>query len=169
MKSKKIFPDRSWAQVMSPEDLGYSSNQLQDAQAFSEGLATSAVVIVKGGRILKEWGAVDTRHIMFSARKSFMNALFGNYVEQGVVNLDRTLADIGIDDKVPLSEEEKQATIRDVIKARSGVYHPVNYTGWPMPERGSHRPGSYFYYNQWDFNVAGSIFEKLTDKNIFEA
>lgn len=169
MKSKKIFPGRCWEQVTCPEDLGYSSDQLQDAQAYSKNMATSAVVIVKGGRILKEWGAVDTRHIMFSVRKSFTSALYGNYVEQGIIDLDKTLGDIGIDDKVPLSEEEKQATIRDVIKARSGIYHPVNYSGWPIPERDSHRPGTYFYYNQWDFNVAGSIFEKLTGKKIVDA
>src|SRR6266849_2434788 len=30
--------------------------------------------------------------------------------------------------------------------------------GWP--KRGSHSPGSYWFYNNWDFNALGSIFEK---------
>ena len=30
-------------------------------------------------------------------------------------------------------------------------------------------PGSFFYYNNWDFNALGTIFEKITGKRIFEA
>jgi len=37
------------------------------------------------------------------------------------------------------------------------------------PERGSHPPGTFYYYNNWDFNVLGVIFEKLTGKKIFDA
>src|SRR5206468_1075005 len=29
-------------------------------------------------------------------------------------------------------------------------------------------PGTFWYYNNWDFNVLGTIFGKLTGKNIFE-
>jgi CubicO group peptidase (beta-lactamase class C family) len=36
------------------------------------------------------------------------------------------------------------------------------------PERGSHAPGEHFYYNNWDFNVAGAILEKATGESIFE-
>ena len=28
------------------------------------------------------------------------------------------------------------------------------------PERGSHAPGTFFYYNNWDFNALGTIFEQ---------
>ena len=28
------------------------------------------------------------------------------------------------------------------------------------PERGSHAPGTFWYYNNWDFNVLGTVFEK---------
>ena len=30
------------------------------------------------------------------------------------------------------------------------------------PPRGSHAPGAFYYYNNWDFNVAGTIFRQLT-------
>ena len=29
-----------------------------------------------------------------------------------------------------------------------------------MPPRGSHVPGSFWYYNNWDFNVLGTVFEQ---------
>jgi CubicO group peptidase (beta-lactamase class C family) len=37
------------------------------------------------------------------------------------------------------------------------------------PERGSHPPNTFFYYNNWDFNVAGVIFEQETGVGIFDA
>ena len=36
------------------------------------------------------------------------------------------------------------------------------------PPRGTQLPGAHWYYNNWDFNVLGTIFEKLTGKSIFE-
>ena len=54
----------------------------------------------------------------------------------------------------------------------SGVYWPEsNPSGnsLPPPKRGSKRPGEYFYYNNWDYNVAGTAFEQLTGKAIFRA
>ena len=37
------------------------------------------------------------------------------------------------------------------------------------PPRGSHAPGEFFLYNNWDFNTLGGIFEKITGENIFQA
>lgn len=37
------------------------------------------------------------------------------------------------------------------------------------PARGSHEPGDYFYYNNWDFNVLGVIFERLSKLSLGEA
>ena len=37
------------------------------------------------------------------------------------------------------------------------------------PARGSHPPGSFFYYNNWDFNALGTIFIQVTGEDIFEA
>lgn len=37
------------------------------------------------------------------------------------------------------------------------------------PVHGNHPPGPYWYYNNWDFNALGTIFEKSTNTTIFEA
>ena len=37
------------------------------------------------------------------------------------------------------------------------------------PARGSHAPGTFWYYNNWDFNALGSIFEKRTGLKIGDA
>jgi len=36
------------------------------------------------------------------------------------------------------------------------------------PPRGSHLPGTFFHYNNWDFNVLGTIFEQETGTKLFE-
>jgi hypothetical protein len=91
---------------------------------------------------------------------------------EGRISLTGTLAELGIDDKPPsLTDAEKQATVRDLLMARSGVYHPAAYEDSDMekkrPPRGSHPPGSFWYYNKWDFNALGTIYRKSTGEDIF--
>jgi CubicO group peptidase (beta-lactamase class C family) len=168
-----VVPGKHWEAVDHPEDLGYSSARLAEAEEFSKGLKTAAVIIVVDGRILYEWGEVEKKFKTHSIRKSVLSALYGNYVKEGVIDLDLTLAELGIDDEPPLSGEERNATVRDCLKARSGIYHTALYESPRMkalkPERHSGKAGTHWYYNNWDFNAAGTIFEILTGKNIFEA
>lgn len=35
------------------------------------------------------------------------------------------------------------------------------------PARGSHRPGTFWYYNNWDFNALGTIFEQASGTHIY--
>ena len=99
-----------------------------------------------------------------SVRKSFLSALYGIHVRLGTLDLSKTLAELGIDDQPPLTPGERSATVRMVLQARSGVYHA--YVGGlaedrdAMPARGSHPSGTFWYYNNWDFNVLGTIFEQ---------
>jgi CubicO group peptidase (beta-lactamase class C family) len=60
-----------------------------------------------------------------------------------------------------------------LLMSRSGVYlaegePDPDPTDHP-PARGSQYPGAFFYYNNWDFNAAGTAFEKLTGQNIYDA
>jgi CubicO group peptidase (beta-lactamase class C family) len=84
------------------------------------------------------------------------------------------LADLGIDDRPPvLSEKEKQATVIDLLKARSGIFHEAAAESEGMkrrrPSREAFAPGEHWYYNNWDFNVLGTIFERETNQNIGQA
>jgi CubicO group peptidase (beta-lactamase class C family) len=103
-----------------------------------------------------------------------LNSLYGIYVEKGVIDTSLTLDDLNIDDIEPgLTETEKSARIADLLKSRSGVYHKASAVSEGMaaqkPERGSHKPNEFYYYNNWDFNVLGSIFEQLTGRSIYRA
>ena len=76
------------------------------------------------GKVLFSWGSVSHNYYTHSIRKPLLSALYGIHVNQGNINLDATMEDLNIDDIPPsLTNEEKQATVRDLIKSRSGVYH----------------------------------------------
>jgi reactive intermediate/imine deaminase len=166
------YPGRQWQRYASPEDAGWSSARLREAWDYAKTIKTAAVMVVAGGRVVDEWGETSTRYNIHSIRKSLLSALYGIHVQDGEIDLSKTLADLGIDDNAPsLTAIEKTATLRDVIEARSGVYHPALYETASMaaarPARGSHAPGTFWYYNNWDFNVLGTIFERLTRTNLF--
>jgi CubicO group peptidase (beta-lactamase class C family) len=69
--------------------------------------------------------------------------------------------------------KKNRQKVRDLIKSRSGVYHEAAAETSEMadarPARGSHPPDTFFYYNNWDFNVAGTIFLQETGEDIFRA
>jgi CubicO group peptidase (beta-lactamase class C family) len=114
--------------------------------------------------------AVDCRSI----RKPLLGALFGRHVADGRIDLDATLADLGIDDAVPppLTAAERSARVRDLLACRSGIYHPSNHQGAAaraaLPPRGAHQPGTHFFYNNWDFNALGTILERCTGMTLFD-
>ena len=152
---------------------GWSEPLLTAARQYASTQKTLAVVVVQSGRLVDQWGPVDKKIEVRSIRKSFLSALYGIHVAEGRIDLSKTLAELGIDDAHPvLTSAEKQATILDLLRSRSGVYHDAARETPRMrsrrPPRGSHPPGSFFYYNNWDFNVLGAIFQNLTGANIFE-
>ena len=131
---------------------------------------TTGFVAIVGGRKLMTYGNIDTVTYIASARKSILSMLFGKYVRNGTVDLNKSLADLGMDDIGGLTDQEKQATVKDLITARSGVFHPASNAGSdPAPPRGSQKHGTYFLYNNWDFNALGGAFEIMTKRDIYDA
>ena len=127
-------------------------------------------MVIDKGKVVVDWGSDTMRIKISSMRKSLLSCLYGIHIHRGEININETLEECGIDDEPPLTPEEKQATIKMLLQARSGVYHSY-VAGTPamrlkMPVRGSHAPGTFWYYNNWDFNALGGIFEKETHKKI---
>ena len=170
---KGIYPNEQWQKVVKPENLGWSSDKLAEARAYSKKIGSAAVMIVENGVVIDAWGDVTRRFQCHSMRKSLLSGLIGIHVDEGNIDLSQTMAQLGIDDYPPsLTAEEKRATVGDLIKARSGIYHPALGESSGMkkmrPKRHSHAPGSFWYYNNWDFNALGTIFMQETGQNIFK-
>ncbi len=140
-----IYPGATWTRVPSGDQVGWSEAKLKEARAYAGTIDTAAVMIIVGGLVLDEWGETTKRLNIHSIRKSLLSALYGMHVRDGQIELSKTLADLGIDDRNPLTPVEKSATVGDLLKARSGIYHPALYETRDMalarPARGSYAPG----------------------------
>ena len=128
-------------------------------------------MIVRNGMVAYTYGDVTQPSYLASARKSLLSMLYGKYVAAGVIDLDRTVGELGIEENAPLLDVERSAKVRDLLTSSSGVYWPAGSPGGDedTPARGSQKPGVLFHYNNWDFNVAGEIFQRLTGMSVFDA
>jgi CubicO group peptidase (beta-lactamase class C family) len=169
-----VVPGRQWSVAESPEKAGWSSEKLKVAREYGDAIGSEAVMIVQDGVVIGQWGETSKKLNSYSMRKSLLSSLYGIYVKEGKIDINVTLEQLGIDDNPPsLTKEEKQARVVDLLRARSGVYHPALFETPHMkemrPARGSHAPGTFWYYNNWDFNALGTIFETKTGLSIGQA
>ncbi|MFC1595643.1 serine hydrolase, partial [Gemmatimonadota bacterium] len=138
-----VFPGERWERIADPGLVGYDPVKLDSLHAYVEGLNTTAVMVVVGGRVLFEHGDVEQVSYLASVRKSILAMLYGNYVEDGTIDLQKTLTDLEMDDVGGLLPIERRAKVWDLITARSGVYHPASNPGDNLadaPPRGSQEP-----------------------------
>ncbi|MBF0371035.1 MAG: serine hydrolase [Magnetococcales bacterium] len=173
--SQRVYtPGQHWHKAIHPRMLGWSAKKLDQAQRYAqEKLASSAVVIVDRGVVVAAWGKPAERFLLNSIRKPLMGALFGLHVAAGHIDLDADMKQLGIDDIEPrLTPLERTARVRDLLRSRSGVYHPSAYEPKKMkknrPARGSYLPGTFYFYNNWDFNTLGGILERESGTGIFQ-
>jgi CubicO group peptidase (beta-lactamase class C family) len=130
------------------------------------------------GDVVYTAGPQDVPLPVNAVRKSVISALFGWLIGDGLVRLETTLSELGIDDSPQLMPMEKSATLEHLLTSSSGVYLPLRYetsfdvftntaAGWPARE-GSVR-GARFHYSNWDFNVLGEIYQRVNGIALFVA
>lgn len=150
----------------------WSEAGLAEAREVMATLDTDALMIVERGRVVFSFGRIEARFKCHSIRKSILGALIGFEVEAGRLSLEATLDELGIDDREGLTARERQATLFDLLCARSGVYHPTVAETERMratrEPRGSHGPGTFWCYNNWDFNALGTILERGAGRTIYD-
>jgi CubicO group peptidase (beta-lactamase class C family) len=168
------FPGTEWREASSIEGLGWSPVKVAALEGRVKAVGSSAFLIVTRGQVVAAWGDTSRTFLTHSIRKSFISALYGLAVAEGKIDINRTLGALGVTEKTTtLTQTERQARLVDLLKARSGVYiaaaGEVDSMRSERPARGSHRPGTFWYYNNWDFNVLGSVYRQQTGEDIFEA
>jgi len=170
-RASSRFPTDGWERYVDAADAGFSAERLERARRYWQKRGSPALMVLSGGVAVAAWGDVDRRLPIHSIRKSLLSALYGVY--GGSVDIGLTLGALGIDEITPLTPEESGARVSDLLASRSGVYLPAAgeaaETGATRPERGSHAPGTLWWYNNWDFNAAGTVFETLTGMSVLKA
>ncbi len=171
------YPGVEWRLQEAPD---WDGEALLNAKSRFEVLQSASVVVVHKGRLIADWGDSAERFTAQSVRKGLLNSLVGILVDDGRLSLDDTLADLGIDDIDPsLTANERQATVRDLLHSRSGIFHSALYEigGWKRlrtrlaEEKKAEKaerfaPGAYWVYNNWDFNALGTIVEQAAGQSI---
>jgi CubicO group peptidase (beta-lactamase class C family) len=163
-------PGRHWPP---PDPAGWPKQALTSLDQYVAARQPVALMLIHDGKPVAAYGDLARRVDVASIRKSLLSALYGQAVDEGRIDLDTTLGALGIDDKEGLTTQERKATVRDLLSARSGVYLRAAHETPPIrrnrPARGSHPPGSFFFYNNWDFNALGTIYRERTGEDIFAA
>src|SRR5258708_5320432 len=107
-----------------PEMVGYSSQKLSSVKSVADEIHSPSGIVLVKGNVIYSWGDTSQKAWVHSCRKSILSALIGIAVSKGQMDLSKTLADLEVDDIPPsLTDDEKKATLFDLIKSRSGVYH----------------------------------------------
>lgn len=154
--------------------LAQGREELPGLAPYLAAIAPTALLVERDGKVLASHGDPARKVSVASVRKSLIGALYGIAVQEGRIRLDAMLSELGIDGVAPaLTEVEKRATVADLLKARSGIYHVAAYETADQrrtrPVRGSHPPGTFWFYNNWDFNALGTIYRQQTGEDIFES
>lgn len=163
-----VFPGTSWPAV---KTTGFNTTKLANARKYLVNRKPFAAMAVWDGQVVITIGPTATRKSLFSVRKSLLSMLFGTGVASGAIDINDTMQDLNILDNAPsLTVAEQQATVRHLLQVRSGVYHEAAFETSEQkaerPARGSHAPGTFWWYNNWDFNTAGAIYAMLTGESI---
>lgn len=75
-------------------------------------------MVLVDGQLVYAWSNTERKHTVHSIRKALINSLYGIYVGNGTIDTTQTLAQLGIDDKLGLSAQEKEASLADLLKSR---------------------------------------------------
>lgn len=148
-----------------------SEDQQELTQLITNETYFDAAVILRNDSVLYTFGEINTPFNAASVRKSIFSALYGIAAGKGLLHPDSSLASLGIDDATnPLRPTEIQATLAQLLSARSGIYLPSLGESAGMvrrkPARGAYLPGEHFYYNNWDFNALPIILQKITNQPV---
>lgn len=166
------FPGEAFEEYQIAEEAGFDTQKLKDLDVFiKKNARTTGLIALYKGKVIYKYGDIEKISYIASCRKSVLSMLYGKLVAEGTVDLNQSIGALGIDERDGLLPKEKEATVDHILTARSGVFHKASNGGYDKKsflKRGSVEPGTYFVYNNWDFNVAGHILELYAKRSIYE-
>ncbi|MBS2018585.1 MAG: beta-lactamase family protein [Deltaproteobacteria bacterium] len=145
-------------ETTTPAAAGFDAAKLDEAFAFAESRASTAMIVVADGRIVAEryWQGWDLHRAeqIFSAAKSITSFLVGVAQERKLLSIDDPVTKhLGAGwSKAPLAMEGT-ITIRHLLTMTSGLDDALSPIG---------EPGKKWYYSTGAYLQLGAILEKVT-------
>lgn len=154
----------------SPEIAPCGVAKLRALENFLSERGRETTIVTVGEKPVLSVGDVSYPADLHSIGKSLVAALAGVAVADGSLSLKETLAAAAWEEKEPLSPKESGATWNDLLKFRSGVYHPAarEFLSWKAlkPARESRAPGQFWFYNEWDANSLAHALERRYGRSV---
>jgi CubicO group peptidase (beta-lactamase class C family) len=156
-----------------------------DLESFLRGTETTAFIVVKDDQLLYEHYFNgydrDSTQTSFSVAKSFVSALVGIAVDEGIIGLDDPITD----DLPELKERDarfERITIRHLISMSSGLRYEEEGTPWSDDTETYYAPdlrelaltdteivgtpGEQWHYNNFNPLLMGMILERATSQHV---
>jgi CubicO group peptidase (beta-lactamase class C family) len=175
--SPRVFPGARWEEA-TPESQGVDAKKLEAATRLLAATVGSngvqELVILRHGRLIWKGDAIDRRHGVWSATKSFTSTVLGLLVEDGKCTLDTRVANV-----LPeLKAHYPDATLRHFTTMTSGYravgdettgsykHGPSGTPFQPNPRPLFTPPGSQYAY--WDsaMNTLGLALTKIAGESM---
>ena len=160
------------------KQLGWDPSRLDKVFDYAAALSSDTLIIATDGKVVGAIGDIARVRPVHSVRKALLSTVIGQHLGAGPreIPLDATLEMLGIDDAPrPLTQVQKQATVRHLLNNISGVNHRAAAEAGLTAEKtrrlgeAENKPGTVWAYNNWDHNVLTTIFEKRTGLSVAEA
>lgn len=158
-----------------------------DLESFLRSTETTAFIVVKRDHLLYEryfnGYEQDSIQTSFSVAKSFLSALVGIAVDDGLISLDDPVTDY-----IPELKERdarfERITIRHLISMSSGLRYEENGTPWSDDTETYYSPnlrrlaltdseiigppGEHWHYNNFNPLMVGMVLERATSQHVAE-
>jgi CubicO group peptidase (beta-lactamase class C family) len=159
-------------ETVTPEELGWNNNALDDLIKWVENHHSSSLIILKNGKIVVEkyWdnGGIDNYIKIASITKSITSVLFGIARQEGLLNITDNVSkylDFGF--SYSSKSIEDQITIRHLLTMTSGLNEDLV---------SEFKPGSNFLYSNGAFfllwnllgEASGLSFDQYCNNKLFE-
>jgi hypothetical protein len=166
-------PTASWRDADAAA-IAWANPVSREVQANCHSQRPTAVMVVQDDRVIARYGDVGRRVNVHSARKSLLSALYGIcYLGRVDQSLQHAGAARHRRQAARPHEGRKAGDRARSADGRSGIYHPAAHETSDIrqnrPTRGSHAAGTFWFYNNWDFNALGTIYRQATGEDIFQS
>jgi CubicO group peptidase (beta-lactamase class C family) len=184
------WPTAGW-ETAEPEEQGIDSAKLADMfnQIQDAGYNIHSVLIVRHGRLVAQAyrapNDANTLHQLMSCTKSFISALVGIAIDQGVIqSIDQRVLDF-FPDRTPanLDDAKRGMTLRDLLTMSGGfdwqggmleepsidqLYFSPDWVQFMLDLPLSDAPGSRFVYNSGGSHLLSAIVQQATGQTAEE-